>query len=232
MPWPGPPPYAFAGRLASLPNVCMSSSTSAVAYHTCEVGHSGEPGHRLSVFAEKVQQHALAFLDGVAVVAPGDGEAGGQALDVPLPWPGKGLVEVVDAEDQPPFRRREHTEVQEVGIAADLHGDPGPRRAGEVVGHQQRRTSIERERRHQHPAVADRHQLWHPRDALGSRARLDGIVSIGAWHEAGVARSGHLPRAALPRAARSVAVRWGTTLPCSTCIPGGYGLAVRWLLTS
>ena len=50
----------------------------------------------------------------------GDLQARRQALDVPLPRPGQGLVEVVDVEHQAALRGGEHPEVGQVGIAAGL----------------------------------------------------------------------------------------------------------------
>ena len=51
-----------------------------------------------------------------AAVPAGHGEAGRQALDVPLERTGQRLVEVVEAEDQPPVRRRVGPEVRQVGV--------------------------------------------------------------------------------------------------------------------
>ena len=117
-----------------------------------------------------------------AVVARRDQHAHRQALDVPLPRTRQRLVEIVDIEHQPPLRRGEHPEVRQVRIPAALHRQPRPRRRGEVAGHDHRRPAIERERRDQHPPVADRHQLRHARlrlaleqlDRIGpSRRRLE-----------------------------------------------------------
>ena len=67
-----------------------------------------------------------------AAVAPGDLEARRQALDVPLPRPRQGLVEVVDVEDQPPVGGGEDAEVRQVGVAAHLHPKPGLGRRRQV----------------------------------------------------------------------------------------------------
>src|SRR5918995_97049 len=63
----------------------------------------------------------------------GDHEAGGQPLDVPLPGAGQGLVEVVETEGQISLRGGEQAEVEQVGVAAGLHADPGDRGGGQVV---------------------------------------------------------------------------------------------------
>ena len=61
-------------------------------------------------------------------VSAADLEAGGQALHVPLPRPGQRLIEVVDVEKEVPLGRREHAEVGQVCVAAELHREPAPRR--------------------------------------------------------------------------------------------------------
>ena len=58
------------------------------------------------------------LLRGEVAVAPGDREARREALDVPLPGPGKGLVEVVDVQHQPAIGGGEDPEVREVRVAA------------------------------------------------------------------------------------------------------------------
>ena len=135
---------------------------------------------------------------GEAAVTSGDLEAGRQALHVPLPRPGQGLVEVVDVEHQLALGRAEHAEIGQVGVAAALHVMPESRRGGQVRGHDQRRAPVEGERRDQHPSVADGHQL-------GTR---DGRLLLEQRHRVGpvrrrlplaVGRAGAAYRAALPR---------------------------------
>ena len=77
--------------------------------------------------------------------------------------PGQGFVEVVDVEDQAPFRGGERAEVRQVRVTAELDPQPRGRGRGQVGGHRQRRPPVVGERRDQHPAVPDRHQLGHPR---------------------------------------------------------------------
>ena len=60
---------------------------------------------------------------GEAVVPAGDLQARREALDVPLPGPRQGLVEVVDVEDEATLRGGEHAEVRQVGVPAGLHRD-------------------------------------------------------------------------------------------------------------
>ncbi len=59
---------------------------------------------------------------------PRDLHAGGETLHVPLPGPDRGLIEVVDVEDQVTLRRAEHPEVRQVRVAAELGPQPGGRR--------------------------------------------------------------------------------------------------------
>ena len=113
-----------------------------------------------------------------AVVAPGDLEARREPLHVPLPRTGERLVEVVHVEDQPSLGRAEHPEVRQVGIAADLDVQSGARCAGQVRGHDERRTPVEGERRDHHPAVADRHELGNPRRSPAPRAARSGPAGV------------------------------------------------------
>ena len=76
------------------------------------------------------------------------------------------------------LRRREQPEVRQVGVAAELDRDAGGRRRREVGRHRQRRAAIERERRHGHPAIADRHEVRHPGRGLLLEER-DRIRAVG-----------------------------------------------------
>ena len=50
-------------------------------------------------------------------------ETGTETLEVPLPRSGQRLVEVVHIEDQPPLGRSEPSEVDEMGVPGQLHGN-------------------------------------------------------------------------------------------------------------
>ena len=54
------------------------------------------------------------------------------------------------------------SEIREVTVATGLHVQSGARRPRQVRGHHAGGAAIECERRLQHPAIADRHQLLHP----------------------------------------------------------------------
>ena len=71
----------------------------------------------------QVSTASLATSSPSAVVAAGDGEAGGEPLHVPLPGPGQRFVQIVDGEDDPPLRGGEAAEVAEVCVPAALHID-------------------------------------------------------------------------------------------------------------
>ena len=86
-------------------------------------------------------------------------EAGTETLEIPLPRSGQCLVEVVDIEDQPPLGRGEPSEVDEMGVPAQLHGNLRRRRPGKVRRHDGRSTTVETERRLCHAPVADRQQV-------------------------------------------------------------------------
>jgi hypothetical protein len=100
---------------------------------------------------------------------------GGEPLDVPLERAGQRLVEVVDAEHEPPVGRREPTEVRQMRVAAQLHLEPASWRRGQIGRHRVGRAPEERERRHRHAPVADRHQLRH----AGRRLLLEQVDRIG-----------------------------------------------------
>jgi hypothetical protein len=119
----------------------------------------GEGPHRGAVALHGSQGHLPALLAGEPVVASRHDEARGQPLDIPFERAGQGLVEIVDVEHQATLRRGVRTEVRKVRIAAQLGPQTRRRRGVQVSGHRQRRTPVERERRHQHPAMPDRHQL-------------------------------------------------------------------------
>ena len=109
--------------------------------------HLAELGHALAIRSNAGEHRIPRAVFAEAVVATGENKAGGQALHVPLPGSGQGFVKVVDVEDFPSFRGGERAEVQKVSVAASLHAQPGRRRARQVRGHVQRRTSIEGKRR-------------------------------------------------------------------------------------
>ena len=143
-----------------------------------EVPHRGEVPHRLAVGADRSEDGGAGLLRGEVAVAPGDLEAGGETLDVPLPGPRKGLVEVVDVHHQPAVGGGEDPEVREVGVAAGLDPQAGIRGLGEVHRHDRRRAAIEGEGRGQHPPVADRNEFLDA--ALGLvLEHLDRISAAG-----------------------------------------------------
>ena len=151
------------------------------------------------------EDRGAGLLRGEVAVAPGDREARREALDVPLPGPRKGLVEVVDVQHQTAIGGGEDAEVREVGIAACLDAQPGLGGLREVHRHDRRGAAKERERRGQHPPVADRHEL---RDAaLGLvLEHLDRISPARCRLPFPVARARNLlPR----RLAGGCALLWG-----------------------
>ena len=175
----------FSVRLTIFGLNCEANSWSTLSisrceYHTSRLLHPRELRHRGAVPADRVEHDPVLLLGAKAVVARRDQHAHGQALDVPLPRPGERLIEIVDVEHQPPLGRGEHPEVRQVRIPAALHGQPRPRRRREIMRHDHRRPAIERERRDQHPPVADRHQLRHTR----LRLTLEQLDRIGASRRA------------------------------------------------
>ena len=105
--------------------------------------------------------------------------------------PGQRLVEIVRAEDQPAVRRGETAEVRDVSVAAGLHDDARVGCRRQVGGHHRGGASVERERRHEHPPVADRDQLLHARRGLRLEHR-DRIRAVRDGGQVAVRRPRHL----------------------------------------
>ena len=136
--------------------------------------------------------HDVATIGGrEAAVTTHDLEARGEALDVPLPRAGQGLVEVVDVEDELPFGCSEHAEVRQMRVAATLHPYSGMRCVREVGSHDRGRAAVERERRDEHAPVANGHELGHPLLGLLLEDR-DRIWTIRSRFEARMRRSGRV----------------------------------------
>ena len=89
--------------------------------------HPGVAGHPLPVAPNPAHRRGPDDVRAEAVGPPGDGDAGGEALHVPLPRSGQRLVEVVRVEDEGPLGRGEQAEVGQVGVTAGLDDDVGPR---------------------------------------------------------------------------------------------------------
>ena len=85
-----------------------------------EVAHLGELTHRLAVVAHGAEDGGAGLRRREVAVTPRDLKTGGEALDVPLPRPRQGLVEVVDVHHQTAIGGGEGAEVREVGVAARL----------------------------------------------------------------------------------------------------------------
>jgi hypothetical protein len=85
-----------------------------------DVAHLREPGDRFAVLTRRRQHDRAADRLVEAAIPARHRDARGESLHVPLEWPRKCLVEVVDAEDEPPIRRGEDAEVGEVRVSAEL----------------------------------------------------------------------------------------------------------------
>ena len=189
-----------------------------------EVRHPGELPDRLPVGLADPAIDRAPLLGVEPAIASGHREAGDQPLDVPLERARQRLVEVVDAEYQPPVGRAEGAEVGQVRIAAELHVEPGPRRVGQVGRHRIRGPAEERERRDEHAPVADRDELGHARRRLLLQ-QLDRIRRSGAGCHSPCAARGADTLAAFPFSARSAAVKWTTAFGPA---PVGWAHARRW----
>ena len=77
------------------------------------------------------------------------------------------LVEVVDIEQQIPIRCAETSEVDQMGIAAELGVQTSIGLEGKVGCHDRGRPSVEGECRGGHPSMTDRYQFGYPGPLLG-----------------------------------------------------------------
>jgi hypothetical protein len=111
-----------------------------------EVPHLGELLHLLPVRANGAEHGFASLIVGEVPLAPGDLDARGEALEIPLEWPRQRLVEVVQVEHEVALRRCEAAEVEEVSVARELDDEIGPREPCEVAGHDGCGATEERER--------------------------------------------------------------------------------------
>ncbi len=91
-------------------------------------------------------------------VPRGDHEARREALQIPFPRAERDFIEVVQIEDELPFRRGEAAEVHQMAVAANRHDDAGVLHLAEIVRLKDRTAAKERERRHRHAPVPERHE--------------------------------------------------------------------------
>jgi hypothetical protein len=110
-----------------------------------QVAHLGVAPHPPAI-ALHARRRRLGGLGLVAAhEARCDRGAGGKALEVPFPWPGMDLVEIVDSEHQVALGRGIDAEVGDMHVAARRHRQPRHGRARQIVGHDRRRAAQEGE---------------------------------------------------------------------------------------
>ena len=183
-------------------------------YHVSSAPAAGVLPHPDAIRAHGVQQRAVAECSRPAERPPGDDEARGEPLHVPLERAGEGLVEVVEVEHERPLWRAVDAELGQVRVTAQLDPQVGPGRRAQVGGHHSGRPAIERERRDGHPAVADRQQHLDPARPLGLEDR-DRVRPVRA-------RARHWPWSASGASARaaSPALRLSSRDARSAMVPG------------
>ena len=147
--------------VATLANSARKRSTSRRAYQTSRLRIVAN-SRIASRYARAVVRTAVRVSFGVKSRSrPAIAKLAARRLTSHSHGPGKRLVEVVDVQHQTAIGGGEDAEVREVGIAACLDPQPGLGGLREVHRHDRRGATKERERRGQHPPVADRHQLGH-----------------------------------------------------------------------
>jgi hypothetical protein len=148
-------------------------------------GHGGEDVHHAAVLVGEVE-------DGIATCGAFDAgfparkdEAGSEALEVVLEGTADGFVEVVDVEDEAAIGGGEGSEVEDVGVAAELGGDAGVGMAGEIGGHDGDGAAEEAEGAGGHALILNRNEAGNAA-AHGGAKEFEGIVGAGVELEAGV----------------------------------------------
>jgi hypothetical protein len=96
-----------------------------------------------------------------------------------------------------PLRGREHPEVRQMGVSADLRRQSRPRCPRQVARHRQSGAPEEGEGRGCHPPVADRQQFGDPRHVL-LRQQGERVGPLGADGELGMAGPRYLRPRRLP----------------------------------
>ena len=124
-----------------------------------EPAGAGVPGHPLPVGAQAGRDRALRAVGAHAVGAGKHHDAGHQPSDVPFERAGQRLIEVPQVERQVPFRGGPQPEVEQVGVAAELHGQPTVWTGPQIRRHDRGGSAVVGPRGGRHPAVADRQQL-------------------------------------------------------------------------
>ena len=117
--------------------------------------------HAIAVFADRRHHQLGGEAAAQAHMPRGHHETGSQAFEIPFERTKRHFVEVVQIEDELPFRCRETAEVHQMAIAADRHHDARVGSPAQVVSLDDRTAAKERERRNGHATVAQWHQLLH-----------------------------------------------------------------------
>ena len=168
-----------------------------------EVAHLGKAAHRLAILAH-ARGHELPPGDPRAspTSRPAISTLAAIRLTSHSHGPGSVSSKSFGPKISLPVGSREAAEVRDVRVAAGLHDDAGVRRRREIGRHHRRGTAVERERRDEHPPVADRHELLQPRGRLGLQHR-DRIRPVAAGAQSPCAARGTAARASRPRSADS-----------------------------
>ena len=150
--------------------------------------HLAELGHMLAVGPDTAEHRIPGDGFAEAVVATGDHNAGRQPLEVPLPGRREGLIEVVEGEDDLPFRGGEAAEVDQMRVSAALHADAGRGSARQIQRHGVGRAPVEGEGRQHHAPVAQGKEIGEA-PLVGLQHHADRIRPVVRRLPLGVGRS-------------------------------------------
>src|SRR5437660_9336511 len=97
-----------------------------------KVAAAGKVLHRRLIFIDGGADHLAALLVRHTEFTACDLQAGGEPLQVPFPWAGQSLVEIVDVEYQRSLRRGEAAEVAHVRVTVELGTESAVRRFRQI----------------------------------------------------------------------------------------------------
>ena len=192
-----------------------------------EYGHGGESAHHAAVLVSKVEDGGATCGAFDAGFPAREDEAGGETLDVVLERATDGFVEVIDVEDEATVGSGKGSEVEDVGVAAELCGDASIGMAGEVGGHDGDGAAKEAEGAGGHALILDGNETGNAA-AHGGAKEFEGIVGAGSELEVGVCAACELFARAKAEGLAIGVREWGGGYRHKTKVFEIYEIQMRW----
>ena len=118
--------------------------------------------HRFAIRRRRLNRDLLCFCRTESTPARGENETRGEALQVPFERCWRGLIEIVDIEDDVSFGGCETAEIDQMAVPAGMNDYSARGCGSEVVGLDEGGPSEIRKRRLEHPAMSNRNQILQP----------------------------------------------------------------------